>query len=543
MRKATVCFFVGLFGLLLAMTGLRIDNDTWYLLALGRSIAAEGLTPGDPLLLNLGYPIIDQQWLYALGLWKVYALSGLWGIFSVSMAAGFLTILLFYRLVFLVSGGNRLAAYLVTGIAGLIYGYTSFQVRPWMFSNLLCLLAVFLLEQYARRKRAAFLVPLPFISVLLVNLHGALWPFLLILMVPYVLEALVPAGKLPFALPTGSFSSRPLLLAFAACLLAGFFNPYGIDGMLYSIRAQGIGGIFRQISEMQPLTLMDFYGVVLLLLSAWLFFCYARQRADLRYLLLSLGTFVMMMMAYRSSQQFLLFGFFPMAWLLRGLDAAKARDFMLHRADPVILLMFMSMLIFVEGSYASLPRHIAAGLPAGAYALGVLLLAIFLWALRAYAVSLPKKILVFAVSLFWGILPLAAAPGFDAAAAQKPELRAAYAAVQDAAQKRGEEVSSVRLYADFHTAPMGEFLGCHPLVDTRPELRAKVMTHGFDYWKEYSSVQQGMIDPLAYLDRYDIECVVVGKKDVLYYALAFDAAQEKWALFYEGKDYRVFCRR
>lgn len=543
MCKYKVCFFVCLFGLLLAMIGLRIDNDTWYLLALGHSIAVEGLTPGDPLLLDLGYPIIDQQWLYALGLWKVYALSGLWGIFSVSMAAGFLTILLFYRLVFLVSGGNRLAAYLVTGIVGLIYGYTSFEVRPWMFSNLLCLLAVFLLEQYARRKRAAFLVPLPFISVLLVNLHGALWPFLLILMAPYLLEALVPAGKLPFVLPTGSFSSRPLLLVFAACLLAGFFNPYGIDGMLYSIRAQGIGGIFRRISEMQPLTLMDFYGVVLLLLSAWLFFCYARQRADLRYLLLSLGTFVMMMMAYRSSQQFLLFGFFPMAWLLRGLDAAKARDFMLRRADPIILLMFACMLIFVEGNYASLPSHIAAGLPISAYVLSILLLAFFIWALRSYAVSLPKKILVFAFSLFWGLLPLAAAPGYDMAEAQKPALKAAYAVVQDTAQQRGKEVSAVRLYADFHTAPMGEFLGCHPLVDTRPELRAKVMTHGFDYWKEYSSVQEGTIDPLAYLDRYDIECVVVGKKDVLYYALAFDAAQEKWALLYEGKDYRVFCRR
>lgn len=543
MCKYKVCFFVCLFGLLLAMIGLRIDNDTWYLLALGHSIAVEGLTPGDPLLLDLGYPIIDQQWLYALGLWKVYALSGLWGIFSVSMAAGFLTILLFYRLVFLVSSGNHLDAYLVTGIVGLIYGYMSITVRPWMFSNLLCMLAVFLLERYARQKKAAFLVPLPFISALLVNLHGALWPFLLILMAPYLLEALVPAGKLPLALPTGSFSSRPLLLAFAACLLAGFFNPYGIDGMLYSIRAQGIGGIFRRISEMQPLTLMDFYGVVLLLLSAWLFFCYARQRTELRYLLLSLGTFIMMMMAYRSSQQFLLFGFFPLAWFLQELDAAKVRNFMVHRADPIILLMFAFLLIFLEGNYASLPSHIAAGLPISAYVLGILLLAFFIWALRSYAVSLPKKILVFAFSLFWGLLPLAAAPGFDMAEAQKLELKTAYAAVQDTAQQHGTEVSAIRLYADFHTAPMGEFLGYHPLVDTRPELRAKVMTHGFDYWKEYSSVQQGTINPLAYLDRYDIDCVVVGKKDVLYYALAFDTAQEKWTLLYEGKDYRVFYRR
>lgn len=540
MRKRTFFFFAGLFGFILAIMGFRIDNDTWYLLALGRAIAAGGLTPGDPIFMDLGYPVVNQQWLYVLGLWKVFSLSGFWGIYFLSVAAGFLSLVIFYRLACLLSEEDDLIPYLLTGIIGVLYGYLGIVVRPWVFSNLVFMAEAYLLEHYAREKRVKLLFPLLLFSVLLINLHGALWPFLLILMLPYLAEALLPERLIPFCLPTRSFPKRPLVLCFFLCLLLGFANPYGLDLMLYSTRAQGIGGLFRQISEVQPLTLAAPYGVIMMLMAGWLFFCFSRQRTYLRYLLLSLGTCFMMLMSVRSSTQFLLLGCLPIAWLCRGVSLSRAKAFLARHVDPVIFSMFAVLFLVVEISYASLPAHLATGLPVAAYLLGALVLVLFLRLFFRRAASLPWKAAFALLSLFFGLLPLAAAPGFDPAHMMEPEVRAALSAVEDDAQKSPAEI---RLYTDFASSTMAEYLGFHPLIDTRPELRAKFMTHGFDYWKEYSSVQQGMIDPLAYLDRYDIECVVVGKKDVLYYALAFDAAQEKWALFYEGKDYRVFCRR
>ena len=54
---------------LFCMTGFRFDNDTWYLLALGRGIDANGGWPpwADPIIMRQDYHVVIQQWLYALG--------------------------------------------------------------------------------------------------------------------------------------------------------------------------------------------------------------------------------------------------------------------------------------------------------------------------------------------------------------------------------------------------------------------------------------------------------------------------------------------
>ena len=543
MRKRTFWFFMGLFGLILTLTGLRIDNDTWYLLALGRGIAAEGLTPVDPIFMDLGYPVVNQQWLYVLGLWKVFSLSGFWGIYLLSVAAVFLTIVLFYRLACLLSAQNDFFPYLLTGLVGVLYACIGLTVRPWVISNLCFMLEVCFLERYAREKKARLLWPLPLISVLLINIHGALWPFLLVLMLPYLAEALFPARRFSFCLPAHGFPARPLVFCFAACLFTGFLNPYGADLMLYSVRAQGVGSSLRIILEMQPLSLLSQHGIVLLSMAGWLFFCLFRQRTYLRYLLLSLGTFFMALLSVRSGMQFLLFGCLPLAWFCRGVTFAQAQVFFCRHADPVILSMLAFLLIFVEVSYASLPEHLAAGLPAVSYLLGAAVLVLFLRLFWRRESSLPWQVFSLILSLFFGLMPLSAAPGFDAARAMEPETAAALCAAEHAARQAQKSPAEVRFYADFSTAAMAEYRGFRPLIDTRAELRTRIMTHGFDYWQEFSQMQKSVISPLDYLDKYGIELVTVQREDVLYHVLAFAEAHEKWELLYDTEKYRVFRRR
>ncbi|WP_206191557.1 hypothetical protein, partial [Selenomonas bovis] len=65
-------FLFALYALMLIICGYTIDNDTYYLLALGRSIHADGIPTTDPLIMDGNYPVVIQQWLYAFLLWSLY---------------------------------------------------------------------------------------------------------------------------------------------------------------------------------------------------------------------------------------------------------------------------------------------------------------------------------------------------------------------------------------------------------------------------------------------------------------------------------------
>ena len=98
----------------LIVIGYRIDNDTYYLLALGRAIERLGIPTTDPLIMGGDYPVVIQQWLYALGLWKLYSMSGMIGVYIVSMVAGLGILLIFYRICLLVSDKNLFLSQTIT---------------------------------------------------------------------------------------------------------------------------------------------------------------------------------------------------------------------------------------------------------------------------------------------------------------------------------------------------------------------------------------------------------------------------------------------
>lgn len=539
MKKHTLFFFSGLFGLILAIMGLRIHNDTWYLLALGRSIATDGLTLEDPILMNLGYPIVDQQWLYALGLWKIFSLSGLWGVHFLSVVAGFLTILIFYRIACLLSEKEDVIPYLLTSIVGLLYGYLDIVVRPWVFSNLCFMAEIYLLERYVREKKAKLLLPLLLFSVLLINIHGALWPFLLVLMMPYLAEALLVERPLPFCLPPRSFPKRPLLLCFFTSLLLGFMNPYGLDLMLYSIHTMGLGMSFQLVTEVRPFSLQSYFGPFTLLVTGWLFFCLSRQKTYIRYLLLSLGTFLMMLLALRSRQQFLLFGCLPLAWLCRDFSLTQAHAFIRSHIDPVIFSMFSLLLLFIEIINMPLLKHLSTELLLAACLLSAAMFLISLYFFYQHVSSFRWKVVCLLPCLFFGLLPLTAAPGFDMARITNPEANTEFSFLKD---KVAKNPTDVRLYTDFNSSAMAEYMGFRPLIDTRPEVRASFMTHDFDYWQEFYDVQTGSLDPLTYLDKYSIEYVLVRRNDICYFYLDRPEVKAFWSLIYDKFGCRIYER-
>ena len=136
----------------LIVIGYRIYNDTYYLLALGRAIEHLGIPTTDPLIMGGDYPVVIQQWLYALGLWKLYGILGMIGVYIVSMVAGLGILLIFYRICLLVSDKNIFLSQTITLYFAIFFYLLSYGAvtRPQVFSSLMLIGALFLLERMAK---------------------------------------------------------------------------------------------------------------------------------------------------------------------------------------------------------------------------------------------------------------------------------------------------------------------------------------------------------------------------------------------------------
>lgn len=528
---------------LFCMTGFRFDNDTWYLLALGRGIDANGGWPpwADPIIMRQDYHVVIQQWLYALGLWKAYVLTGPWGIYIISAIITLTALFVLYQVSLLASDGNRFPAALVTGTAGTFFFSIFFRIRPQVVSALFLIMALYLLESYARHrvkgKWLCLLIPL---SIIFINLHGALWPMLLVIILPYIAESMAP--NLSFTLPVRTFPAKPLLLVFIAVAFAGLLNPYGQDLPLYSLRAQTIGGGFHSmIQEMRPINFTISKAYIMLPFISFLFFQFSRHKAPLRYILLSLGTGYMAFLAMRSMNQFLLLGTFPIAFFLKDVTFSSFCGWCnrhLHVKTVVVdCLMILVFTLYGTNLYKLETIH---SIPASTLLSGFLLFALCIASLKPhFSRKLLTLLSIFFISSASACIPMGASPYFDPYPELNPPSLSAIQYFDKYVYNDEMPKETIPLYTSFNTAPQAQFEGYRPFMDTRPEIHAKMMTKGTDDWIEFCNLQTLRTSPADFLDSHHIRYVLVDSVDTLYYLME---REPSWKQIYEDQGIRIFER-
>ena len=481
--------FVGLLFL-----GTVIDNDAWFLLNCGRYVESSGIPHVEPFTMHEGWHYVMQQWLFALGLWKVYSAAGLWGLVAFSYAAGAVVIYLFARLVRQAAGGNRAAVFAIVVPVGVFLSLAFFRQRPQMVSTAVFLIEIYLLERYQNDFRKWLLPAFFALSVLVVNAHAAMWPMMLVLLLPYLAEALVGrrlarlAPCIPFDEGEGAAPHRVrvLLLLAAAVLLGGFVNPYGVEAMTYSLHALGHAEVQEIVTEMHPVSTAAGIGTGWIALAAM--FCltavYARHPVPLRHLLLAAGTGLMALMAVRSLFLFAVFATFPLGRVLAAWRTPMP---------------------------AWTPRR-----------------------KRLCALLLCGNALLFAHVL---------APRYAAPAAATAELL-------DFAASEGRQPGGLRVYTGFTAGGLVELAGFRCYMDPRAEVFLPTFNGKEDVFHAYYLLYRGLETPRAFLAGEPFDVLVTERTEPLYQALAEDADYELlWDSRKEGVageaagDVRIYRKR
>lgn len=274
-----------------------VEADIFWLIKVGEHVINCGFPSFEPLTMHTGlhYPV--QQWISAVIFHLTYRFSGASGIFLLTILAYVLISFAILSLTRHLSGGNLAVSVSITMVS--IAFLTLFITpRPQIFSYLIFTLQIFILEKYLSTGRTGHLLLMPLLSLILINMHAALWPFFIILFVPYFLDGSKKITSI-FKLE-GHLKNKQIFATFIISILIAFVNPYGIDNMLYSIRAWGCS--YEFISEMMSPDFKQYTGIMyfIFIFALVLTYIYRKSTPRLRYILITIGVIFMALQSMRN---------------------------------------------------------------------------------------------------------------------------------------------------------------------------------------------------------------------------------------------------
>ena len=212
------------------------DPDFWWHLRTGQLIAQNHIIPHqDPFsFTKLGGPWVAHEWLSELILYALFRLGGdglLIFIFSLLITGSFLVAYLRCPL----ESKPYIAGF--TLLLGALATAPAWGVRPQMLSLLLTSVFLFLLDGYRKTRRINWLIPIPIITLIWVNLHAGYFLGLSIIgiyiagdLIEYIIAKIHKTNR---ADNSGLHSFLNLSVVFIISILTTIINPNGIHILLY----------------------------------------------------------------------------------------------------------------------------------------------------------------------------------------------------------------------------------------------------------------------------------------------------------------------
>ena len=173
----------------ISMSPITLQNDTFYTIKIGEYILDNGITYMDPFSWHENLSYTFPFWLYDVMIYAIFNVGGYLGIYiSTIVFACILGIILYATNVKL--NKNRLLSFLMT--IGVIYLLGDFiAARAQLVTYILFTLTIYSIERFLSTKKKRYPLYLIIISIMIANLHVAVWPFYFVLYLPYIGEYII----------------------------------------------------------------------------------------------------------------------------------------------------------------------------------------------------------------------------------------------------------------------------------------------------------------------------------------------------------------
>lgn len=180
-----------------AITPVTMQNDTFYTIKIGEHIMQNGIDMQDPFSWHENLPYTYPHWAYDTGIYLIYNLGEISGIpdggmlfiyVSTVMLACILGVVV-YRTAVKISK-NSLISFILTMLV--IYLMKDFiAARAQLVTFILFVLTILSIETFLETNKKRYLFGIVIISIIIANVHVAVWPFFFVLFLPYIAEYLI----------------------------------------------------------------------------------------------------------------------------------------------------------------------------------------------------------------------------------------------------------------------------------------------------------------------------------------------------------------
>lgn len=190
---AIVCIIIFSF----ALAPVSLQNDTFYTIKIGEHIINNGIDMQDPFSWHEDLPYTYPHWAYDTAVYLIYHLGEISGIADGGMLFIYLSTailscvlgVLVYITASKVSKNKLISFFLTIGIMYLMKDFIA--ARAQLVTFILFVLTILFIENFLESKKKRYLVGLVIISIIIANVHVAVWPFFFVLFLPYVAEYII----------------------------------------------------------------------------------------------------------------------------------------------------------------------------------------------------------------------------------------------------------------------------------------------------------------------------------------------------------------
>ena len=300
------------------------DNDFWFTINQGRYVLENGFPTTVINTIHEGMSFLYQSSGSGILFYLFYHYLGNYGAMILTLITLELIVYFYYKLCMTVSNNNNYRSIMITTVLMLIFLLYTFP-RPHMFTVLNLVVILYCLEKYIKENNKKYLIPIPFMYLLQVNMHGIYYVPMLIFITPYLLNSFKYKFKF---LNQGmiTYDKKPLFITYLISMFVGLLNPYTYKIYPYGFSSYGDITMKENINELAPITFNTFFGkicIVTIIVTFIIYIVNSKKKIPLRYYLLLLGTTVLALDAYKSFYIFTACSFFPIAYISKTENGTK----------------------------------------------------------------------------------------------------------------------------------------------------------------------------------------------------------------------------
>ena len=266
-RKKFILFFtIWICILAIGLVKKTFQNDTFYTIEIGELIMNNGIDMMDHFSFHTDLAYTYPHWLYDVFIYLIYVIGGYAGIYVSSIVLLCLLLILVFKVNRRITNNISVAAFATFICALAISGFAT--ARAQLASFLVFVLQIYFIESFLKNGKKKYLFGLLLLSLILCNIHVAVWPFYFIIYLPYLAEYVISFVvskiklkkekkfikflKNKFVVEKNN-NIKYIFITMLASLMTGIITPIGDTPYTYLIKTM-MGNSQKYIQEHQMLS-------------------------------------------------------------------------------------------------------------------------------------------------------------------------------------------------------------------------------------------------------------------------------------------------